>query len=321
MPSCVYAVCRLGVGGATPAKPPDTIGSPRTQVPPACEAPCTVSHMPYDDMELLHVSVADGVCRATIDNPPINLLDVPLMLELDRLGREVTDDARVRALVVDSANPEFFLAHADVTAIRSLPREALIEPEPELGFFHAMVDRFRTMPKVTIAILEGITRGGGCELACSFDIRIAALGRAVLGQPEVLVGIIPGGSGTQRLPRLVGRARAMEIILGGADVDAASAYEWGLVNRALPPERVAPFADSLARRIGSLPATAVAEAKMSVLRAEPDPVPGLLHEWQSFTRCLADEESARRMDAFMASGGQTLEVERQAITLDDNPWG
>ncbi len=243
------------------------------------------------------------------------------MIELDRLGREVADDPRVRALVVDSANAEFFLAHADVSAIRALPREALVEPEPELGFFHAMVDRFRTMPKITIAVLEGIARGGGCELASSFDIRIAALDRAVLGQPEVLVGIIPGGSGTQRLPRLVGRARAIEMIAGCADVDAATADRWGLVNRALPPEQVAPFVDALARRVGSLPATAVAEAKASVLRAEPDPVPGLLHEWQSFTRCLADEESARRMDAFMAGGGQTPGVERQPITLVDNPWG
>jgi enoyl-CoA hydratase/carnithine racemase len=277
--------------------------------------------MPYDDLRLLHVSVDGGVCRATIDNPPVNLLDIPLMVELDELSREVEVDDTVRALVIDSANSEFFVAHADVAVILSLPREALAEPPSELGFFHTLVDRFRTMPKVTIAVLEGIARGGGCELVQSCDIRIAALGRAVLGQPEVLVGIIPGGSGTQRLPRLVGRGRAMEIALAGADVDAETADRWGLVNRALPPAEVRPFVDALARRIGSLPGIAVTEAKAAVLAAEPDPVPGLLREWQAFTKCLADQDAIARMESFIAVGGQTPDFERRPITLSGNAWG
>ena len=277
--------------------------------------------MGYDDYRLLQVTAANGVCRATIDHPPINLLDTALMVELDRLSREVEADGAVRALVLDSADPEFFIAHADVAMILSLPREPLAEPPKELGYFHAMVDRFRTMPKVTIAVIEGIARGGGCELVQSFDLRIAALGRALFGQPEVLVGILPGGSGTQRLPRLVGRGRAMEIVLGGADLDAETADRWGLVNRALPPAEVAPFVDALAARIGSLPPVAVAEAKASVLAAEPDPVPGLLQEWQRFTRCLADEVSTRRMEALLKAGGQTRETELRPITLTDRHWG
>ena len=276
--------------------------------------------MPYEDFRLLRVDVDGRVCRATIDNPPINLLDVPLMLELDRLGREVASDPDVGVLVVGSANPEFFVAHADVGAILELPRESLAEPGPELGFFHAMVDRFRTMPVATIAVVEGIARGGGCELASSFDMRIAARGRAVFAQPEALVGIVPGGSGTQRLPRLVGRARALEIVLGCADVDADTADRWGLVNRALPPDDVWPFVDALAARIASLPAVAVAEAKASVAAAEPDPVPGLLAEWWRFTRCLADPDAGARMERFLAAGGQTTEVERRPITLTDDAW-
>jgi enoyl-CoA hydratase/carnithine racemase len=277
--------------------------------------------MAYEDFRLLRVDVGGRVCRVTIDNPPINLLDVPLMLELDRLGREVASDPEVGVLVVRSANPEFFVAHADVGAILDLPREALAEPGPELGFFHAMVDRLRTMPVATIAVVEGIARGGGCELASSFDMRIAARGRAVFAQPEALVGIIPGGSGTQRLPRLVGRARALEIVLGGADVDADTADRWGLVNRALPPDDVWPFVDALAARIASLPAVAVAEAKASVTAAEPDPVPGLRAEWWRFTRCLADPEAASRMQRFLDSGGQTPELERRPITLTEGAWG
>ena len=276
--------------------------------------------MAYEDYGLLRVELDGRVCRVTIDNPPINLLDVPLMIELDRLGREVAEDADLRVLVVGSANPEFFVAHADIEAILALPREALAEPPEELGFFHAMVDRFRTMPVATIAVIEGVARGGGCELVSSFDMRVAARGRAVFGQPEALVGIIPGGSGTQRMPRLVGRARALEIVLGGADVDAEQADRWGLVNRALPPDEVWPFVDALVARIATLPAVVVAEAKASVAAAEPDPVPGLNAEWQRFTRCLADPEAAARMDRFMASGGQTPDVERQPITLADGAW-
>jgi enoyl-CoA hydratase/carnithine racemase len=277
--------------------------------------------MAYEDFTLLRVEVGGRICRVTIDNPPINLLDVPLMLELDRLGREVASDPDVGVLVVRSANPEFFVAHADVGAILQLPREALGEPPAELGFFHAMVDRFRTMPVATIAVVEGIARGGGCELVSSFDLRVAARGRAVFAQPEALVGIIPGGSGTQRLPRLVGRARALEIVLGGADLDADTADRWGLVNRTLPPDEVRPFVDALAARIASLPAVVVAEAKAAVGGAEPDPVPGLLAEWQRFTRCLADPQAAARMEGFLASGGQTAEVERQPITLAPGAWG
>ena len=275
--------------------------------------------MGYEDFHLLRVEVAGRVCRVTIDNPPINLLDVPLMIELDRLGQAVAADPDVGVLVVGSANPEFFVAHADIEAILALPREALAEPPDDLGFFHAMVDRFRTMPVATIAVVEGLTRGGGCELVSSFDIRVAAQG-AVFGQPESLIGIIPGGSGTQRMPRLVGRARATEIVLGGADVDADTADRWGLVNRTLPPEEVWPFVDALAARIASLPAVVVAEAKGSLAAAEPDPVPGLLGEWQRFTRCLADPEAAERMEAFLAAGGQTADVERQPISLADSVW-
>jgi enoyl-CoA hydratase/carnithine racemase len=275
--------------------------------------------MAYEDYKLLQVEVSGRECRVTIDNPPINLLDVPLMIELDRLGREVEADRDVRVLVVRSANPEFFVAHADVGAILQLPREALAEPPSELAFFHALVDRFRTMPVATIAVIEGIARGGGCEMVSSFDIRVAAQG-AVFGQPESLIGIIPGGSGTQRMPRLVGRARALEIVLGGADVDAETADRWGLVNRTLPPDEVWPFVDALAARIASLPALVVAEAKGSVAAAEPDPVPGLLGEWQRFTRCNADPEATERMEAFLAAGGQTAEVERRPITLADSVW-
>ena len=167
---------------------------------------------------------------------------------------------------------------------------------------------------------HGGVDGGEAKLLAGGQSLLPVL-KLRLAQPEVLVGIIPGGSGTQRLPRLVGRSRALEIILGGADVDADTADRWGLVNRTLPPEEVGSFVDALAARIASLPAVVVAEAKAAVAGAGPDPVPGLLAEWQRFTRCLEDPRSAARMERFLAAGGQTRGVEAQPITLDPGAWG
>src|SRR5258707_2209597 len=208
--------------------------------------------MPYDDYQRLRIAVGDGICRATIDNPPINLLNAELIIELGRFGAEVAADDEVRVVVVDSADAEFFVAHADVTLIQQLPTgDTTLHDVPSP--FVAMADAFRTMPNATIAVIEGIARGGGSELALSFDMRFAALGKARLAQPEVVLGIIPGGGGTQRLARLIGRGRALEVILGCDDIDAATAEAWGYVNRALPADSLRPFVDTLANRIASYP--------------------------------------------------------------------
>ncbi|MFN2425346.1 MAG: enoyl-CoA hydratase/isomerase family protein [Candidatus Binatia bacterium] len=264
--------------------------------------------MAYENYLCLKIRIDRGVCFATIDHPPINLFDVALMQEVDRLGREVEADPEVRVVVFDSADPDFFIAHADVSLIQQLPDNA--PPRgTELGFFHAMVDRFRTMPKVSIARIEGRTRGGGSEFVLSLDMRFAALGKAVLGQPEVALGILPGGSGTQRLPRLCGRGRALEIVLGCQDFPADVAERYGYINRALPPHELGPFVDTLAYRIASFPAEAVALAKQLVNGAEFRVEDGLLDEAYSFNRTLATPEARRRMADFLAHGGQTRAME------------
>ncbi|MEY2420150.1 MAG: hypothetical protein QOI95_217 [Acidimicrobiaceae bacterium] len=265
--------------------------------------------MAYDGYEALRVSVADGIARVTIDHPPINLFDLALMLELDRLGQELSEDDAVRVVVVDSADADFFIAHADVELILGLPREPRAGANPELGFFHAMCDRFRTMPKATIAVIEGRVRGGGSEFVSSFDMRFASRERAVFGQPEAALGIIPGGGGTQRLPSLVGRARALEVMLGCGDIEGALAEQWGWVNRALPDTELRPFVHELAARIASFPPGAVAAVKASVNNAVLDPVDGLREEEFIFTQTLLDPEAIRRMEVFMSVGGQTREVE------------
>jgi enoyl-CoA hydratase/carnithine racemase len=271
--------------------------------------------MAYGDYQHIRIAVGDGICRATIDNPPINLLDAGLIVELGRFATEVSADDEVRVVIVDSADPDFFVAHADITLIQRLPTDDTTLHD-ELSPFDAVVDLFRTMPKATIAVIEGIARGGGSELALAFDMRFAALGKARLAQPEVAIGIIPGGGGTQRLPRLIGRGRALEVVLGCDDIDAATAATWGYVNRALPAGELRPFVDKLAARIASFPGEVVAAAKRAVDAAVGDPVAGLKVEDQIFRQTLARPGAAERMQAFMANGGQTREVETGELQLE-----
>jgi enoyl-CoA hydratase/carnithine racemase len=259
--------------------------------------------MGYEGYEALRVTVDGAIAEVIIDNPPVNLLDRRLYPEVKRLVAEVADDDGVRVLVLGSADPDFFIAHYDVTAIQRFPTD--MPPPTELQSFQAVVERVRTMPKATIAVLEGRAGGGGSELALSCDMRFAALGRAILNQPEVALGILPGGSGTQRLPRLVGRSRALEVILGCDDIDAATAERWGWVNRALPPDELWPFVRRLARRIASFPPHAVAAAKACVLRAEKDVVADLLAESAAFNTTLGAPATRDAMAAFLAGGGQT----------------
>src|SRR5256712_10686780 len=165
--------------------------------------------MAYTGYDCLEIDLHHGVATVTIDHPPIDLFDLALIGEMDQVGRELEADSDVRVVVFQSANPEFFIAHADVALIQTLPTTAPPKAT-RLGLFHAMVDRFRTMPKATIGKLEGRARGGGSEFLLSLDMRFGALGRAILAQPEGAPGIIPRGSGTPRLPRPPGRSPALE---------------------------------------------------------------------------------------------------------------
>lgn len=275
------------------------------------------------DVDLAHVRVraeGDGaVVWATIDHPPINLLDRLLIKDLAVLCRAVSADPDARVLVLDSADPEFFLAHADVHDILAIPQERH-ERGTELNPFHKVVERIRRMPQLTIGVLEGIARGGGSELLLSMDVRFAALETAVLGQPEVALGIIPGGSGTQRIPGLVGRGRALEMILGCDDIDAVTAERWGLVNRALPAAELRAFVERFAPRVASFPFEAVTAAKEAVDAALGDPTEGLLAEADYFNRAWSTGPGRQRIETFLERGGQTREAELHSNTTNPPIW-
>ena len=253
-------------------------------------------------------STHEGVATVVIDHAPINLMTLEVFLELaDAIARLAADD-EVRVVVLRSANPEWFIAHFDVAAILAFPTDAG-SPRTELSTYHAMCEALRTMPKATIAVIEGRVGGGGSELALSCDMRFAGPS-AVFNQPEVAIGVLPGGGGTVRLPRLVGRSRALEAILGCDDVDAATAERWGWVNRVLPTDELASFVDRLSARIAGFPPHAVAAAKASVLRAEAGVVDDLLAEEHAFRGTLGEPSARRAMQRFLDLGGQTAAVER-----------
>lgn len=263
------------------------------------------------DLPLVHVDVADGIATATIDNPPINLMTLDLFAQLATLAERAERDPEVRVLVLRSAVPGFFIAHFDVQAILAFPTTGPVERETEHNGFHRMCEQLRTMPKATICVIAGRVGGGGSELAASCDMRFGLLGKTVVNQMEVPIGILPGGTGTQRLPRLLGRGRALEVILGGADLDAATAERWGYLNRAFATsDELDNHVAGLAARIAGAPPAAVAAAKAAVLLAEPPVTDGLFAEAELFARLLRTPEAGPAMRAFLAAGGQTLEGER-----------
>ncbi len=258
----------------------------------------------YSDYKTLQVQCTQGVARVTLDNGPINLLDKPLFKELLRLTDQLAADDRVRVVLLCSANPDFFIAHFDVGLILKFPADPPL-PDAPLSPFHRMAEAWRTMPKATIAVVEGRAGGGGSEIALSCDMRFALRGRAVFNQPEVALGILPGGSGTVRLSRLLGRSRALEVVLGCDDVDADLAERWGWVNRTLDADTLWPHVERLAARIASYPPHAVAAAKASVLRAEQGVACDLQAEGAAFQGTLSGPGTRAAMEGFLARGGQT----------------
>lgn len=256
---------------------------------------------------MIETKTTHGVMYATIDAGPINLMTMDLTAALARTAHEADNDASVRVLVLQSANPDFFIAHFDVEAILEFKEPEPHEPHP--NGFQRMCEHYRTMSTVTIAKVAGRVGGGGAEFAASCDMRFGALDKTVINQMEVPLGLIPGGSGTQRLPRLLGLGRAIEVVIGADDLDAATAERWGWLNRAMPAEDLDGFVDRLAKRIASFPPDAIAGAKESLLAAEVDPTAGLSTENAIFEQLSTSDDARAAMRGFLDGGGQTPEVE------------
>ena len=268
------------------------------------------------DYELIDVAVDGRLAVVTISNPPINIITPELYAELAGLCGELKADPDLTVVVFKSADPDFFLAHFDVSAILTFPTDTEAQKDMELNPYHVMCERVRTMDKVTIAQIEGRVGGGGSEFVSSMDMRFGVIGKTFVNQMEVPLGILPGGTGTQRLPRLVGRGRAMEIVLGGDDLDAETAERWGYLNRIFAADEIDAWVDKLARRIASFPVEAVRLGKESVNAADKPLPEGLAEEAYLFQRLLRTDGAQTNMRKFLEIGGQTREGELRVGELN-----
>ena len=262
--------------------------------------------------EQIHVTQpAPGYWRAEFSNPPINLIDLDTIAQLSDLISSLEQDPSVKVVVFTSADPDFFLAHYDVLVDKA--RTAAM-PKGPTGM-HPWLDvlvRISRVPAVTIAAIRGRARGAGSEFVLACDMRFASAEKAFLGQFEVGVGAVPGGNPMARLAGLVGRGRALEVILGADDFRGDLAELYGYVNRALPDAELDGFVDALARRIAGFEKEALVAAKRFVDETSlPDDAlfPPALDE---FFRSVARPETKTRMSRLLAAGLQT----RSAVEFD-----
>lgn len=253
----------------------------------------------------IHVSRKKGVATVTIDNPPVNVLDVELMTELRNFLIAASTDPSLKVIVFQSADPEFFIAHVDMTLIDEPHAfDALVESEPEsANIFQAFAERLRHQPQVTIVKLAGKARGGGAEFIAAADMSFAAVDRAYLAQCETLMGIVPGGGGTQYLTSRVGRHRALEIILSSDLYDAVTAERYGWINRALPQDELDVFVDRLAQNIAGLSDGVIAAAKAAV--PPTDFTQGLIGEHDAWASLFVRPAATQLIRGGLANGAQT----------------
>lgn len=260
--------------------------------------------------QTLEVAQRVSVVEVTINNPPLNVMTLQLYSDLVEFTEKVEHDDSVKVIIFQSANPDFFIAHFDVEAILEFPTDSPAKRSEKLSDFHLMCERVRTMPKATIAKIAGRAGGGGNEFAASCDMRFGLLEKTIFNQMEVALGILPGGTGTQSLPRLIGRGRAMEVCLGCDDLDAKTAESWGYLNRAFNSKsKLDEFITNLADRISSWPIEAISRCKASINNSETSWQDGLVEEAFLFQETLRTKTAQTNMRTALNLGLQTFDGE------------
>jgi enoyl-CoA hydratase/carnithine racemase len=259
------------------------------------------------DFETLKVRKEGAVLFAEIAAPPMNLLGPELVRDLVSLIKQAEADDAFKVLVFKSADPDYFISHVDVTRIKEYRQEAAKltgEASIALLFRHLSVSRL-----VTIAQIEGRVRGAGSEFVLACDMRFAARESAIFGQLEQAFGTIPGGGGVQHLVRLMGRARALEVMLSAEDYDAELAERYGWINRALPASALGDFVRSLAHRIAGFPAAGHVALKDRINAIALAPAEDFRRDSDLFGEGMRNPEAQSRTQAAMKRGFQTREAE------------
>jgi enoyl-CoA hydratase/carnithine racemase len=240
--------------------------------------------------------------RVVFDNPPFNMMDDTVFDGLQALLVRMDASPKLRVAVFEGSNPDFFLAHFDLTG--KIGNITTAVGPSGLPILMDTFVRLTKSPVVSIAKIRGCVRGASSEFVLACDMRFASRENTRLGQPEVGVGVHPGGGGTERLPHLVGRGRALEIILGSNDFDGETAERYGYVNRALPDADLDEFVDGLARRIASFDRGALAAAKNLVNQVSLPSADRLLDAFNSFGAALRWPETQRRVQMLFKRGLQ-----------------
>jgi len=245
--------------------------------------------------ELVNLETADGIGTIRLNRPPMNALNIQLQDELREVARQATVDDEVRAVVVYGGE-KVFAAGADIKEMAGMGYSAMAARAGEITSAVAAV---AAIPKPVVAAITGYALGGGCELALACDWRVAAAD-AKRGQPEINLGVIPGAGGTQRLTRLVGPAKAKDIVMSGRFVDAGEALSIGLVDKVVPAGEVYEAAVAYVKQYTSGPALALRAAKLAVDGGlDMDLASGLAWETQLFAALFATEDKAEGMAAFV----------------------
>ena len=249
-------------------------------------------------MEFISTEQDGSIVTVTIDHPPVNALSAPLLEELEAEIERLDSDDSVRAIVLMGAGERAFVAGADISEFPAL-REAATEESGSSRGLQKLGARMDATHTPFVAAIHGFCLGGGLELAMCCDIRVASED-AQLGQPEIKLGLIPGGGGTQRLPRLVGIGRALLLNMTGDFIDARTAYEWGLVERVVPKEDLASSALGIARTIAERSPVAIGVLReLARTTRDLSLEEGLRREADGFRRCLASEDGAEGVAAFL----------------------
>ncbi len=239
--------------------------------------------------------------RVTFDHPPLNIFGPETVPQLDEIITALETDEQVKVVLFDSAVDGFFLTHYNFLA--PLEESAKIPPgKTGLQALPDMLARLSRAPVVSICAIRGRATGVGSELALASDMRFASREKAVLSQWEVGAGLVPGGGPMARLPRLMGRGRALEVLLSADDINGDLAERYGYVNRSLPDSQLDGFVDALAMRIASFDKNAIADTKRLVDVASLPSDAEILPEWDAFIAALGRPATQKRIQKLMERG-------------------
>lgn len=250
-----------------------------------------------DKTQFIKVTKEERIAIVTIDRPPVNALSRQLMEELEGVIESIKTDADVKAVIITGGGSLAFVAGADINEIAQLASAHEAEAIAAKG--QAVINKIEALPKAVICAINGVCLGGGNELAMACHIRIAG-DRARFGQPEITLGIIPGFGGTQRLPRLVGESKAIELILTGDMINAQEACRIGLVDKVVPQEEVLKYAKDLARKIASKGAVCIRLALTAIKEGNKKSLmEGLHQEAELFGKICETQDMKEGIDAFL----------------------